>query len=398
MMTILSVNDLSVAGRRLVVRADLNVPMVGGKVADPTRINRFAEGMKGLLARGASLVVLSHFGRPKGNDPACSLRRIRDDLAWALDCPVHFASLEEAPAAAEALEPGCVLLVENVRFEPGEETNDPLLAARLAALGDLYVNDAFSCAHRAHASTAAIAGLMPSAAGPLMMEEIAALTRALDAPSRPSVAIVGGAKVSTKIGVLRHLVTRLDDVIVGGGMANTFLHAAGRPMGRSLHEADQVETVADILALARSHGCRVHLPLDVVVARELAAGTATATVAADACPPDHMILDAGLASIAAFAAVLRAARTILWNGPLGAFETRPFDRATVALAQVAADQCRRGATVAVAGGGDTVAALNAAGVTGDFTYVSTAGGAFLEWLEGRQLPGIAALLRTDRAA
>lgn len=388
---ILSIDDMAVKGKRLVVRADLNVPMAEGRVTDATRITRFAAGMRRLLDRGAALVILSHFGRPKVRDKAFSLRHVRDELSRALACPVRFATLDEAADEARRLTSGQVLLVENVRFEPGEESNDPALAARFAALGDIYVNDAFSCAHRAHASTAAVARQMPTAAGSLMMEELAALTAALDAPKRPSVAIVGGAKVSSKIAVLKHLVTRLDGVIIGGGMANTFLHARGAPMGRSLHEADQTATVAEIEALAAAHGCAIHLPVDVVVAREFRAGAATEALAADRCPGDAMILDAGPESVAAFREVLCKARTILWNGPLGAFELPPFDAATMALARMAADLTRAGLVTSVAGGGDTVAALNAAGVAGQFTYVSTAGGAFLEWLEGRELPGVAAL-------
>ncbi len=398
-MTIRAITEMPVAGRRLVVRADLNVPMAEGRVTDATRITRFAEGMKPLLAQGASLVILSHFGRPKGApDPAMSLRHLRDDLSRALGAPVKFATLDEAPAAAGGLTAGQVLLVENVRFEPGEEKDDPALARRFAALGDIYVNDAFSCAHRAHASTAAVAGLMPAAAGPLMMEELGALTAALESPKRPSVAIVGGAKVSSKIAVLKNLVAKVDHVIVGGGMANTFLFADGAPMGKSLHEADQVGTVAEIRAMAAKSGCTIHLPKDVVVAREFKAHAASETVAADACPADAMILDAGPVAVADFRKVLEGARTILWNGPLGAFEMQPFDAATVALARAAADLTRAGLCVSVAGGGDTVAALNAAGVADRFTYVSTAGGAFLEWLEGRELPGVAALDRADQAA
>lgn len=393
-MSITAITELPVSGRRLVVRADLNVPYEAGRVTDATRITRFAAGMRPLLDGGAALVVLSHFGRPKGVEMAFSLRHLRDDLSRALGRPVRFATLDEAGD----LRPGQVLLVENIRFEPGEERNDPALAARLARLGDIFVNDAFSCAHRAHASTAGIARLMPAAAGPLMCEEIAALTRALQVPKRPSVAIVGGAKVSTKIAVLKHLVTRLDHVIVGGGMANTFLFAEGAPMGRSLYEADQIGTVDEIRALAARHGCTLHLPADVVVAREFRAGAESAVVPADACPADAMILDAGPQAVESFARVVEGARTILWNGPLGAFEIPPFDRATVALAKVAGDLTRAGLTVSVAGGGDTVAALNAAGVAPQFTYVSTAGGAFLEWLEGRALPGIAALMRDGQAA
>lgn len=392
-----SVSDLDVAGKRLVVRADLNVPMEAGRVSDATRITRFAEGMKPLLARGAALVILSHFGRPKGRpDPAFSLRPLRDDLARALGCPVRFATLDEAAGEAARLNPGQVLLVENLRFEPGEEGNDEALARRLAALGDVYVNDAFSCAHRAHASTEAIAHLMPAVAGPLMTEELTALTRALEQPARPSVAIVGGSKVSTKIAVLKNLVGKVDHLIVGGGMANTFLFAEGAPMGRSLHEADQIGTVRQIRALAAQAGCTIHLPADAVVARAFQAHAACETVPATACPADAMILDAGPQAVAAFTAVLEGARTILWNGPLGAFEMPPFDAATMALARVAADLTRGGSCVSVAGGGDTVAALNAAGVADRFTYVSTAGGAFLEWLEGRTLPGVAALLQNER--
>ncbi len=394
-MSITAITELPVSGRRLVVRADLNVPFEAGRVTDATRITRFAAGMRPLLDGGAALVVLSHFGRPKGVEMAFSLRHLRDDLSRALGRPVRFATLDEAVAEAGDLRPGQVLLMENIRFEPGEDRNDPALAARL---GDIFVNDAFSCAHRAHASTAGIARLMPAAAGPLMCEEIAALTRALEVPKRPSLAIVGGAKVSTKIAVLKHLVTRLDHVIVGGGMANTFLFAEGAPMGRSLHESDQIGTVDEIRALAARHGCTLHLPADVVVAREFRAGAESAVVPADACPEDAMILDAGPQAVESFARVLEGARTILWNGPLGAFEIPPFDRATVALARVAGDLTRAGLAVSVAGGGDTVAALNAAGVAHQFTYVSTAGGAFLEWLEGRALPGIAALMRDGQAA
>ena len=389
-----AVSDIDVGGKRLVVRADLNVPMAEGRVSDATRIDRFADGMRPLLAKGASLVILSHFGRPKGKpDPALSLRALRDDLSRALGCPVRFVELDQAPAEAQSLQPGQVLLVENLRFDPREEANDAGFARHLASLGDIYVNDAFSCAHRAHASTEAIAHLMPAVAGPLMSEELTALQKALEVPVRPSVAIVGGSKVSTKIDVLQNLVGRVDHVIVGGGMANTFLFAAGAPMGKSLHEADQIKTVQRINALAAESGCIIHLPTDVVVAREFRAHAASETVVATACPADAMILDAGPAAVADFTRVLEGSRTILWNGPLGAFEMQPFDAATMALAKVISDLTRGGTAVSVAGGGDTVAALNAAGVTDTLTYVSTAGGAFLEWLEGRSLPGIAALKR-----
>ncbi len=398
-MRIAAIQDIDISGKRLVVRADLNVPMAAGRVTDATRITRFADGMKILLAKGAALVVLSHFGRPKdGFDAAFSLRHLRNDLSRALGCPVAFAKLDGALDAARALAPGQVLLVENIRFEAGEEKNDPALATRLAQLGDIYVNDVFSCAHRSHASTEAIARLMPAAAGPLMMEELGALEAALEAPKSPSVAIVGGAKVSSKIAVLKNLVAKVDHVIVGGGMANTFLFADGAPMGKSLHEADQLATVAEIRAMAKQHDCIIHIPQDAVVAQTLAAHAPNAVIPANACPEDAMILDAGPAAIESFKAVLSGARTILWNGPLGAFELAPFDRATVALAQAAADLTRARLCTSVAGGGDTVAALNAAGVADQFTYVSTAGGAFLEWLEGRTLPGISALTRANHAA
>ena len=395
-MSIRSISDTDVAGKRLLVRADLNVPVQDGKVTDTTRIDRFADGMKPLLAKGARLVILTHMGRPKGEmNPAFSVDKLRPALSKALGVPVGFSDVSTGPAAeiaAGKLENGEVLLCENVRYNPGEEANDPKLAQQFSALGDLYVNDAFSCAHRAHASTEAIARLMPAFAGPLMMEELGAL----QTPERPSVAIVGGAKVSTKIAVLKNLVGRVDHLIVGGGMANTFLFANGAPVGKSLHEADQLETVKEILALARESGCAIHLPADVVVAREFKAGAEAQTVACDACPADAMILDAGPDAVTQFSQVLEGCRTILWNGPLGAFEMQPFDMATVALARKASELTRAGKCVSVAGGGDTVAALNTADVADDFSYVSSAGGAFLEWLEGRTLPGVAALTQNEK--
>ncbi len=401
-MAVTPISEMNVLGKRLVVRADLNVPIQDGKVSDDTRIARFAEGMRPLIAEGARLIILTHMGRPKGVlEPTLSVDKLRRSLSEHLGVPVKFSDVSADPAAeihAKGLQDGEVLLCENVRFNRGEEVNDPELARRYAALGDFYVNDAFSCAHRAHASTAAITQFLPAFAGPLLMAEIAALTKALEAPQRPSVAIVGGAKISTKIAVLKHLVQKLDAVIIGGGMANTFLFGRGAPMGSSLHEADQIETVREIEALAEKSGCAIHLPEDVVVSREFRAGADGTTVAWDACPEDQMILDAGPKALAAFQQVLEGARTILWNGPLGAFEIPPFDQATMALARTAAELTRANRCVSVAGGGDTVAALNAAGVADDFTYVSTAGGAFLEWLEGRELPGIAALQSAQHAA
>lgn len=389
-----AIADMDVAGRRLVVRADLNVPIREGRVGDTTRIDRFAEGMRPLLARGARLVILAHLGRPGGRAvPDLSLEPLRDPLAAALGAEVAFCPDATGPAAeamAEGLKDGQAMLVENVRFHPGEESNDPDLAAALARLGDIYVNDGFSVSHRAHASTEAIAHCLPAAAGPMMMEELRALTAALEDPARPALAIVGGAKVSTKIDVLKNLVAKVDAVIVGGGMANTFLHADGAPMGTSLHEADQDATVAEIRRRAADAGCTILLPTDAVVARALEPGAEAWTVPADACPADAMMLDAGPATVARFEAAIAEAATILWNGPVGAFEVPPFDKGTRALAQATASRTLAGAT-SVAGGGDTVAALNAAGVADDFSYVSAAGGAFLEWLEGRALPGVAAL-------
>lgn len=402
-MTIARITDFDVAGRRLLVRADLNVPVDGETVTDTTRIDRFAAGMRPLLEQGARLAILTHFGRPEPGrfDPAFSVERLVGPLSKALDRPVRFAHNcigAHAVAASEILEDGEVLLCENLRFHAGETANAPEFARLLARLGDLYVNDAFSCAHRAHASTESLAYLLPAAAGPLMVEETEALSSALDHPLRPSVAIVGGAKVSTKIPVLKNLVTRLDAVIICGGMANTFLFAEGAQMGKSLYEADHVDTAREIRALAAASGCALHLPRDVVVAREFKAGARKQIVPAHECPVDSLILDAGPKALADFENVLTDAQTILWNGPLGAFEIPPFDQSTVMLARSAADMTRQGLAVTVAGGGDTVAALNQAGVTGDFSYVSTAGGAFLEWLEGKTLPGIAALERAAKAA
>lgn len=401
-MIINNIMDADVAGKRVIVRADLNVPMENGRITDGTRILRFAQGIKPLLDRGARLVILTHFGRPERNvlDPKFSVDKLRPALAEALGVPVTFSdtcATQAAEILSRQLENGQALLCENLRYNPGETTNDAGFAADLAKLGDIYVNDAFSCAHRAHASTAALAKLLPAYAGPLLTEEIEALAAALEAPKSPAVAIVGGAKVSTKIAVLKNLVQKLDHVIIGGGMANTFLFANGAPMGTSLYEADQIETVREIQALANASGCRVHLPSDVVVAQEFAANAAHQIVASNACPPNAMILDAGPNALARFQRILTTCNTILWNGPLGAFEIPPFDTATVALARAAANRTRSGAT-SVAGGGDTVAALNAAEATNDLTYVSAAGGAFLEWLEGKTLPGIAALMRAAKAA
>jgi len=395
-MTLPRITDMDVRGKRLLVRADLNVPANDCEVTDATRIERFAAGMKPLLAAGARLVILTHFGRPDPGepDPAFSVEKLRPALAAAIGIPVQFSDACVGSAAvsrSQNLADGEAMLCENLRYNIGETANDAGFAIELAKLGDIYVNDAFSCAHRAHASTEAIAHLLPSAAGPLLIEEIEALGASLEAPESPAVAIVGGAKVSTKIAVLKNLVGKLDAVIIGGGMANTFLFADGAPMGKSLHEADQVETVTEIRKLAAEAGCRLVLPVDSACAAEFRKGAERYVFAADACPDDMMILDAGPASLAEFAKVVASAKTVLWNGPLGAFEIPPFDETTTALAKCAAEATDNGTAVSVAGGGDTVAALNAAAVADRFTYVSSAGGAFLEWLEGKALPGIAAL-------
>jgi len=402
-MTIPGIMDMVVRGKRLLVRADLNVPTVAGRITDTTRIDRFATGMRPLLARGARLVILTHYGRPEPHvmNPEFSVDKFRPALSEALGVPVRFSDVcvgASAELLSRQLRDGEALLCENLRLNPGETDNDTGFATQLAQLGDIYVNDAFSCAHRAHASTEALARQLPAAAGPLLIEELDALSAALESPRRPSIAIVGGAKVSTKIALLKNLVQKLDGIIIGGGMANTFLYALGAPMGLSLYEADQVETVHEICALAERNGCALHLPADVVIARNFRAGARSRVIDSMKCPADHMILDAGPGALKQFETVLSGANTILWNGPLGAFEIPPFDQSTVMLARSAADLSRQGLAVTVAGGGDTVAALNHAGVTGDFTYVSTAGGAFLEWLEGRTLPGIAALTQPDQAA
>ena len=400
-MAIHSISEVAVAGKRLLIRADLNAPCKDGKVTDATRITRFAEGLRPLLDAGARAVVLSHFGRPKGNRlPEMSLAPIAPVLAEALGREVRFVDDcigDEAEKAAAALKDGEVILCENLRFHPEEEANDPGFARKLARLGDLYVNDAFSCAHRAHASTSAIASILPAFSGPLMDEEIDALTNALEKPKRPAVAVVGGAKVSSKIAVLKNLVNKVDHVIIGGGMANTFFYADGHNIGKSLCEEDQVETVREIQALAQKAGCELVLPIDIVYAFKFADNARSFITDVDQCPDDGIILDAGPKSVVRFRSVLARAHTILWNGPLGAFEMRPFDQATRQVALEAAELTRSGLVVSVAGGGDTVAALNMAGVAEDFTYVSSAGGAFLEWLEGKELPGLAALDR-DQAA
>jgi phosphoglycerate kinase len=390
-------DGIDVAGKRVIVRADLNVPVKDGKVTDATRLERVAPGLKALADRGAKVIVISHFGRPK-NGPVLefSLKPVAQTLQGLLGAPVAFSDDcigAAAVATVQSLDNGDVAVLENLRFHKGEEKNDPAFAAELAKLGDIFVGDAFSCAHRAHASTEGLTHLLPSYAGPLLMEEINALRTALEKPERPTAAVVGGAKVSTKIPVLTNLVAKVDKLIIGGGMANTFLQAMGTMVGKSLAEPEFHATARDILAEAKKKGCEIILPVDAVIAREFKEGAATEVVGIDHVPFDAMILDVGPQSVAHVVKVLEGAKTLLWNGPMGAFEIAPFGEGTFALARAAAALTKAGKLVSVAGGGDTVAALNAAGVTDDFTYVSTAGGAFLEWLEGRELPGIAALAR-----
>lgn len=384
-------------GLRVLVRADLNVPMQDGKISDATRIERVAPTLKELAGRGAKVIVLSHFGRPKGApDAKYSLKPVADTLAPFVGVDVAFANDcigEAAAKAADAMKPGTVLVLENTRFHAGEENNDPAFAGELAKIGNIYINDAFSCAHRAHASTEGITHFLPSYAGRAMEAELTALDAALGNPKRPVVAIVGGAKVSTKIALLGNLVKKVDALVIGGGMANTFLAAQGKKVGKSLCEPDLFDTARHILANARAANCDVVLPTDVVVAAEFKAGAASKTVSADAVPDDMMILDVGTDTIAHLAGRFETAKTVVWNGPLGAFEVPPFDRGTVEAARIVAMRSKQGELVSVAGGGDTVAALNEAGAADDFTYVSAAGGAFLEWMEGIELPGVAALSR-----
>lgn len=390
-----TLDEMTLADKAVLVRVDLNVPLENGAVSDDTRIQRIVPTIRDILNAGGKPVLLSHFGRPKGTHrPDMSLRPLAEPLAAAVGVPVMFCADCRGPAAQAAVaaqRPGQVVLLENSRFQPGEEKNDPDLAAAFAELGDVYCNDAFSCSHRAHASTEGVAHLLPSCGGRLMEAELGALDAALGNPKRPLAALVGGAKVSTKLDLLSNLVEKVDHLIIGGAMANTFLAAQGFDVGKSLCEHDMTDTASAILKKAQDTGCNVLLPDDVVVAREFKAGAPSKTVPADQCPPDAMILDAGPQTVALINDVLEQAKTLIWNGPMGAFEIAPFDAATTAAAQKVAERTRAGALVSVAGGGDTVAALNHAGVTGDFSYVSAAGGAFLEWMEGKTLPGIAAL-------
>ncbi|WP_138935755.1 phosphoglycerate kinase [Roseovarius arcticus] len=388
-----TLDDMDLSGKRVLVRVDINVPVEAGRVTDDTRMTRIVPTVNDILAKGGRPMLIAHFGRPKGKVVLdLSLRTLLPALEAALGHTVRLIETlegaENITAEATAAE---VLLLENIRFYPGEEANDAEFAARLAALGDVYCNDAFSAAHRAHASTTGIAHLMPSCAGRLMQAELQALEAALSNPKRPVVAVVGGAKVSTKLDLLSNLVEKVDSLVIGGGMANTFLAAQGQGVGKSLCEHDMAGTAREIMSKAADKGCEIILPADIVVAREFAENAPNETVAVHLCPDDAMILDAGPRSVARVAKALDHAKTLIWNGPLGAFEIAPFDAATNAAARHAADLTRAGKLISVAGGGDTVAALNRAGAADGFTYISTAGGAFLEWMEGKDLPGVAAL-------
>ena len=393
-----TLDDLDVAGQRVLVRLDLNVPMADGRVTDATRIERAVPTIRNLADRGARVVLLSHFGRPKGKVVAdMSLGPLTEPLGDALGKPVGFANDcigDKAGTAVAGLEDGDVLLLENLRFHGGEEANDPAFADALAALGDLYVNDAFSAAHRAHASVVGLAERLPAAAGRLMQEELEALGKALGKPEHPVAAVVGGAKVSTKLDLLANLVGRVDLLAIGGGMANTFLYAQGVEVGASLCEHDMADTARDVLARAKNTGCEIVLPNDAVTATEFKTGAPSTVVDVADVPADAMILDIGPKSAEVLACRLANCRTLVWNGPMGAFELEGFDHGTNRVAQAAAELTRAGTLLSVAGGGDTVAALAHAGVLKDFSYVSTAGGAFLEWLEGKELPGVAALARS----
>jgi len=397
------IDDIDVSGRRVIVRADLNVPLAGNQVSDATRIERLVPTLENLSGRGARIIVFSHLGRPDGERKAqYSLRPVADKLREMIGGrSIQFVEDSIGPVAKNAvaaMQPGDIVLLENLRFYPGEESNEANFVAELSSLGDIFVNDAFSVSHRAHASVYGIAHALPAFAGPQMLAELQAFKLVLELPKRPVAAIVGGAKVSTKIPLLSNLAPKVDMLIIGGGMANTFLHAQGYAVGKSLCEPDFADTVEEIMSRAAETGCRIVLPTDAVVAKTFEVNAPHAVHAVTDIPADGMILDIGPKSLKDFGDRIRAAKTLLWNGPVGAFETPPFGAGTFELAKLAAERTKAGELVSVAGGGDTVAALNKAGVTDDFTYVSTAGGAFLEWLEGRELPGVVALAQSRAAA
>jgi phosphoglycerate kinase len=389
-----TLDDVDVKGKRVLLRVDLNVPMEGGRVTDATRLERVAPTITEISNKGGKAILLAHFGRPKGRDPTDSLKPVAAALSHVVGKPVAFAEDcvgDVARKAIAAMTDGDILCLENTRFHKEEENNDPAFAAELAKLGDIWVNDAFSAAHRAHASTEGLGHILPAFAGRTMQAELDALAKALEAPAKPVIAIIGGAKVSTKIDLLENLVSKVDALVIGGGMANTFLHAQGVGIGKSLAEKDLAATALRIVGKAEAANCAIILPVDAVVAFHFAANAPSQAYGLDAIPPDGMILDVGPQSVARIHAAIDDAATLVWNGPLGAFEMTPFDRGTVAAAKHAARRTKAKKLISVAGGGDTVAALNQAGVAGDFTYVSTAGGAFLEWMEGKPLPGVEVL-------
>ena len=386
-----TLDQMDLNGKRVLTRVDINVPMKDGVVTDATRIERIKPTIDSIFAAGGTPVLLAHFDRPKGKVvPEMSLSHVAPKVEEVLGRKVTFVDALDADAVAAA-ESGSIVLIENTRFHPGEEKNDPVLAKEFAALGDIFCNDAFSAAHRAHASTEGLAHLLPACAGRNMEAELTALESALGQPERPVVAVVGGAKVSTKLDLLSNLIEKVDYLVIGGGMANTFLAAQGISVGKSLCEHDLTGTAKEIMDKASGAGCEIVLPEDVVVAWEFAANTKHETVANTACPEDAMILDAGTAAVEKIVSVFEQSKTLIWNGPLGAFEIEPFNAATNAAAKAAAVLTQQGKLISIAGGGDTVSALNQAGAADDFTYISTAGGAFLEWMEGKTLPGVAAL-------
>ena len=389
-----TLDDVDVKGKRVLLRVDLNVPMENGRVTDTTRLERIAPTILELSAKGGMVILLAHFGRPKGRDPKESLKPVAAALSQVIKKEIAFADDcigEAAEKAIAAMKDGDILCLENTRFHKEEEKNDPAFVASLAKLGDIWVNDAFSAAHRAHASTEGLGHKLPAYAGRTMQAELDALNKALEAPTKPVIAIIGGAKVSTKIDLLENLVSKVDALVIGGGMANTFLHAQGAGVGKSLAEKDLATTALRIVEKAAAANCAIILPVDAVVAFQFAANSPSHAYGLDAIPPDGMILDVGPQSVARIRAAIDDAATLVWNGPLGAFEMTPFDRGTVLAARHAAERTRAKKLISVAGGGDTVAALNQAGVAADFTYVSTAGGAFLEWMEGKPLPGVEVL-------
>jgi phosphoglycerate kinase len=389
-----TLDEADLGGKRVLLRVDLNVPMEGGEVSDRTRLERVAPTIAEIADKGGKVILLSHFGRPKGRNPKDSLKPVADALAGVLHRPVGFADdciRAAAQAAVNAMKSGDIVCLENTRFHAGEERNDPEFIEALAALGDIWVNDAFSAAHRAHASTEGLGHKLPAYAGRNMQGELDALARALLSPQRPLAAIVGGAKVSTKLDLIGNLLAKVDALIIGGAMANTFLAAQGRPVGKSLCEHDLVATALDTLAKAKARGCEIVLPVDAVVTKEFKARAPSQVVPVDAVGADEMIVDIGPRSIEHVVSVLARTKTLIWNGPFGAFEMEPFDNGTVEVAEAAAELTQAGNLVSIAGGGDTVAALNAAGAGKRFTYISTAGGAFLEWMEGKALPGVEVL-------